>query len=833
MFDLRNLPASSWLFLGLLAPASLAQVQDSVSFPFVAEPVSMVAGTTDFRAVPGAFDQLLGKSELVMTQVPLPGVGGVDLDLQRIEYDFSSMGVQVNGQSVPNDPGNLTLWQGTVSGEPGSDVLIGFSSYGSYGWIQSQGEYFHMISYPGPGNVWAHANIRLVPDQVMSSLGAPAMPLCNADTSNGPAYGPALQDITDFANGSQSYALGVTLDCKIAMETDYEYYTNWNNLSACQNYTNLLLAAMSSRYQSQINVVLTYPYVGYYTSNNDPWTAHGSGIGAMLDQFRTTWTNAIPAGANIAHLLSGGIFQGGLAYLDVLCSQTYGFGVSTGVTGGTQFPVVQSSNTWDFVVAAHEIGHNFGTSHTHNYCPPIDQCASPSYWGACQTATVCISNGTIMSYCHTCSPGMPNITTYFHPQVVAVMRAGAVASCIGPYSNCVSDYLEPNDDCFIATAVSAGSYAGLNICDSLDDYYRVTVGPYQHLTWDLSFVHATGDIDCNLFDVTCSNQLDGSYSTTNAESVEWTNTSNVPVDVKLHVYLYCCAVNNAYDMNITLDSCAADDAYENNDDCSAAYPIGDGTIPGLLISAMDKDHYSTCVAAGATIDVSLLFTNANGDTDCFLWDAADGNCGTGYGTTALVYGYSATDNEFMSWTNNTGSEKDVVIEVNLYSGACNVYDLIVSGSGGCGVGTAFCAPMNPNSTGASTTLTGAFTAPSGSGLHLEITSGPASQFGSLLVGPAINDPGVPLSQGRFCIGGAFGRYNIIGGTMNSIGLFDSFGVFQNIVGTSSVGSGYDVPLTLPYGGSPLIQSGDTWNFQCWHRENGGVSNFSNGLSVTF
>ncbi|MEZ6019495.1 MAG: M12 family metallo-peptidase [Planctomycetota bacterium] len=97
--------------------------------------------------------------------------------------------------------------------------------------------------------------------------------------------------------------------------------------------------------------------------------------------------------------MSGASLGGGVAYLDVLCNQNYGFGVSGNMTGGTQFPVSQSSNTWDFVVMAHEIGHNFSTSHTHNYCPPLDQCPPSQYFGQCQNSQVCISNGTIMSYC--------------------------------------------------------------------------------------------------------------------------------------------------------------------------------------------------------------------------------------------------------------------------------------------------------------------------------------------------------------------------------------------------------------------------------------------------
>ena len=46
----------------------------------------------------------------------------------------------------------------------------------------------------------------------------------------------------------------------------------------------------------------------------------------------------------------------------------------------------------------------------------------------------------------------------------------------------------------------------------------------------------------------------------------------------------------------------------------------------------------------------------------------------------------------------------------------------------------FCDPQEPNSTGFATKLVGSFTAPGGTGLHLEGEYGPSGQFGYFLVG---------------------------------------------------------------------------------------------------
>ena len=64
-------------------------------------------------------------------------------------------------------------------------------------------------------------------------------------------------------------------------------------------------------------------------------------------------------------------------------------------------------------MVSHELGHNFGTSHTHNYTPTIDECGN----GDCSGAF----GGTIMSYCHSCSGGIANIALEFHPRVQDVI----------------------------------------------------------------------------------------------------------------------------------------------------------------------------------------------------------------------------------------------------------------------------------------------------------------------------------------------------------------------------------------------------------------------------
>ena len=168
------------------------------------------------------------------------------------------------------------------------------------------------------------------------------------------------------------------------------------------------------------------------------------------------------------------------------------------------------------------------------------------------------------------------------------------------------------------------------------------------------------------------------------------------------------------------------------------------------------------------------------------------------------------------------------------------YDNFLLDNAALNVGTPFCDPAANNSTGSPANLFGTMTNPGGSGLHLEVNGGPDGEFGYFIVGTASNDPGNMISDGFLCLdgtgGNAIGRYNVSGTPLTAIGSFDGSGLFQNLVGTSTVGSGFDVPSTLPFPGSPMIMAGETYHFQLWYRDTpagAGRSNFSNGLSVTF
>ncbi|MEZ6020817.1 MAG: hypothetical protein R3F17_12165 [Planctomycetota bacterium] len=408
-------------------------------------------------------------------------------------------------------------------------------------------------------------------------------------------------------------------------------------------------------------------------------------------------------------------------------------------------------------------------------------------------------------------------------------------------ANFGDDTFEPNDACSAATPITPGVYTGLGIHDTDPDFYSISIPPGQMLVWNhqAPFGHsldfAIYDGACNLLQTSFGDfELSNAGFSTQQRIIGITHSSNQ-------------AACTRYDLDVSLVAapCAltADDALEDNDSCAGAAPLAVGLHNNLWVSKVDPDVYLLCVGAGQTLTAEAFFVDATADVDLYLWDPSSSSCGLGNaGSSPLGSSLSVTDNEFLVWTNNTGSSMDVRLEVSVFPasvGTCNSYDLDISGIGGCGgliQVQPFCDPMSPNSTGQSTTLNATGFSGTGSGLHLDALQGPPGQFAYFLVGSGPSEPGIPISQGRLCLDTSTGhwiaRYNQAGTPWDSLGQFNSQGVLIALPGNGS-GTGYDVPATLPSNGNPAITPGSTWHFQLWHREPAGATNFSNGVSVSF
>ncbi|MEZ6005336.1 MAG: hypothetical protein R3F33_14265 [Planctomycetota bacterium] len=138
------------------------------------------------------------------------------------------------------------------------------------------------------------------------------------------------------------------------------------------------------------------------------------------------------------------------------------------------------------------------------------------------------------------------------------------------------------------------------------------------------------------------------------------------------------------------------------------------------------------------------------------------------------------------------------------------------------IGT-YCDPINLNSAGefGSMYAEGTFLA---GGYPLRLVAGRLSlnNFGYFLVGQSAGSPVIPPgSQGTFCLSGFLGRFN----QLSQIGFSGTQGAFHLDVDT----------LAIPLNPTTQILAGQTWNFQCWYRDQnpGNTSNFTNAIAISF
>jgi len=225
----------------------------------------------------------------------------------------------------------------------------------------------------------------------------------------------------------------------IAIDTDHQFMANKfnNDTTQATNYIASLFAAVNVMYERDVQVQLLEGDTILRTSAaGDPYTVNpnGDANGPELNEFANYWSaNYRRFNRTVAALLSGkqpsSNSASGVAWPGVLCSTSSGYSVNQ---------VFQIDYLFgDSQIFGHELGHNFGSEHTHCYNPPIDQCFNQEpgcYAGptSCPAATtingVSGVTGTMMSYCNFL--GNCSVALVFHPRVVAVLQSN-VANALG------------------------------------------------------------------------------------------------------------------------------------------------------------------------------------------------------------------------------------------------------------------------------------------------------------------------------------------------------------------------------------------------------------------
>ena len=362
--------------------------------------------------------------------------GYTELELERFAVFSPGIEISVDGDSVISPPDNA-YFRGHAAGLPNAVVVLTVPEHGKARGLITDPSGIWLLESNSANNVPGLRN-RKVRKNEMSQL-----PPFACGTEN------LAIDVAQLTPDHSSTATpepaslpaNVTHTARIAVETDYEYFAMFGNEADALSYMGDLFAYISTVYEREINTNLEISWSRLWTSGaaNDPWNAT-SGTSNALSEYLSYWkTNMTDVDRTVGHMLSGKRLGGGIAYVGVLCNSSYGYGVSANLGGN--FDINNPGVIWDLIVVSHEIGHNFSSSHTHDYCgnggvsQPVDLCHTSSSCGSAQGlpgigslsgGSTTERPGTIMSYCHQVSGGMSNLSFTFGQDHLYGVAAGRV-----------------------------------------------------------------------------------------------------------------------------------------------------------------------------------------------------------------------------------------------------------------------------------------------------------------------------------------------------------------------------------------------------------------------
>ncbi|HEV7397136.1 MAG TPA: Calx-beta domain-containing protein [Pyrinomonadaceae bacterium] len=344
----------------------------------------------------------------------LPTFAGPPVELELVQVDifakdFNVITSDTNGQPVTYDPG-VHYWGGIKGVENSLATISIFKD-----------EVIGMYSSPQEGNfvLGKLAGKNPAGDYILyaeKDLSGKAPLSCHMPDDN-TAYTPEELETPPAA---------VFRCTKIYIETDFDLFQNKGSVTAVTNYVTGFFNQSAALYNNE-GIPITISQIFVWTTPS-PYT--GANSQTQLAQFQATRTSF---NGDFAHLVDlqpqGGIAAGfdGLCNANRSQSECY-----SGI-----FPTYSDVPTysWTVEVFTHEMGHLFGSRHTHACVwngngTAIDGCSGVTE-GGCPLPGNPPDGGTIMSYCHTQSVGI-NFSKGFGPQPGNVIRNRFNnASCLG------------------------------------------------------------------------------------------------------------------------------------------------------------------------------------------------------------------------------------------------------------------------------------------------------------------------------------------------------------------------------------------------------------------
>jgi len=368
---------------------------------------------------------------------PLEGFADASgLDLVRFEAVAPGARFIVQTDNGPRDvkPELPVYLRGSVDGMRGSVAVVSVRASGEVRGIVSGADGTWMLARGAGGK--GSLRSRRVDRQALAGVGGFS---CEEVANPGPrrtAASASLSASPTSDSGTRSLRLPIAYTAQIAVELDFDFYQLFApDHDAAVLYALDLMAFTGALGEAELGMNVQVPFVQLWTTESDPFS---SAALSRLGQLRTRWNQAgstscggadcTTLGRTTVILLSAA-GEGGVAYVPGICdsyhSPTNGFSYAFAGSMDGDFDIDSPGAVWDVVATTHELGHNFGSPHTHCYDPPIDGCYGSEvgcYSGSTSLPSGCPGNGqgcgTLMGYCHLLGGGFGNVSLTYgagHP----------------------------------------------------------------------------------------------------------------------------------------------------------------------------------------------------------------------------------------------------------------------------------------------------------------------------------------------------------------------------------------------------------------------------------
>ncbi len=467
--------AAAWFLLPVAVNASIAASVPTAAPGVIAKASAVAVG-----------------QRLRIDNLPFSNNTVAALELRRFEVFTPNAVLFVDGEArvVPQ----TTYFRGSIAGDPRSSALVIVRENGAVsGLVFRDNEKFALVHDRRASGLRARA----------FNLAADVRPFtCGADQLvRQPATFARADPGASWQSSSAPDTTATTYTARVAVETDFEYYQLFAGLSddpsvveaAAIDYIGDLIAYASLTFEREVGTTLEIPFLRLWTdgAESDPWTE--TTTEPVLYQLKDFWQqNMTHITRTSTYLVSGKALAGatGIAFEQGLCNE-WAYGLSSYVQGDFNWDRDPTHDPAAFVadiyLLAHELGHNFGSPHTHEYCSiggsdePVDRCASGCAGPAlgmptCDAPPTAFGGGagTIMSYCghfndamtfgrdHPCGTLPDRVPEVMRNYVV--QQAIASPNCLIVDSECGNGICEPTGETDSNCAVDCGCAAIPETC---------------------------------------------------------------------------------------------------------------------------------------------------------------------------------------------------------------------------------------------------------------------------------------------------------------------------------------------------------------------------------